>query len=146
MSKINVTNKTFPNIAVIAFLFDKLLHRDEVSVGNELFEKFVDQLKQKGFLPLIRDYYLKMDPQDRLKYKLIKDAFEGVTTSNNVINIVPEKFEKKPGPEKKGFIKKIIQKIVSDKELEKDEFDYLIEKWLEKIDEFERKVEEQRNG
>lgn len=144
MSKINVTNETYPDI-VIAYLFDKLLHPDEVSPGNPLFENFTKQLKQKGFMPIIRDYYLNMNAQHRLKYKLIKDAFEGVTTSNNVINIVPKKFEKKPeGPEKKGFIKKIIQKIVSDKELEKDEFDYLIEKWLEKIDEFESKLEEKK--
>ena len=133
MSKINVTNKTYPNI-VIAYLFDKLLHPTEVSVGNELFDKFTLQLKKKGFLPIIRDYYLNMDSQDRLKYKLIKDGFEAITTSTAVINIVPEKFEKKPETpaqkikkKKGGVIRRIVKKLVSSKELSKEDYDYIIE-------------------
>jgi len=134
MAKINVTNKTYPNF-VVAYLFDKLLHPDEVSVGNELFDKFSIQLRQKGFLPLVRDYYLSMDSQDRLKYKLIKDSFEAITTSNAVIQIVPEKFEKKPETPKQqnkkikgGVIKRIIKKLVAGDELDKKDKEYLIEK------------------
>lgn len=137
MSKINVTNKTYPNI-VIAYLFDKLLHPEEVSVGNELFDKFVIQLKKKGFLPIIRDYYLNMDSQDRLKYKLIKDGFEAITTSNTVIQIVPEKFEKKPETpaqkikkQKGGVIRRMLKKLVASNELSKEEAEYLIEDFLE---------------
>ena len=146
MSKINVTNKTYPNF-VIAYLFDKLLHPDDVSVGNELFDKFVIQLRHKGFLPLIRDYYLSMDSQDRLKYKLIKDAFEAITTSNAVIQIVPEKFEKEPDtPEqqnkniKGGVIHRMLKKLVASKEIEKSDFDYLIEEWKYLIEDFEEKL------
>lgn len=133
MSKINVTNKTYPNF-VIAYLFDKLLHPDDVSVGNELFDKFAVQLRRKGFLPLVRDYYLSMDSQDRLKYKLIKDAFEAITTSNAVIQIVPEKYEKEPDTPAKqnkkikgGFIKRIIKKLVAGDELNKKDKEYIIE-------------------
>ena len=128
MSKVNVTNKTYPNIAVIAYLFDKLLHPEEVSVGNELFDKFADQLRRKGFLPLIRDYYLRMDSNDRMKYKYIKDAFEGVSTSNAVIQIVPEKFEKEPETPKEkikkkkgGIIKRMLKKLVASNEFSKEE-------------------------
>ena len=134
MSKVNVTNKTYPNIAVIAYLFDKLLHPEEISVGNELFDKFADQLKRKGFLPLIRDYYLSMDAQDRIKYKYIKDAFEGFTTSNAVINIVPEKFEKEPETPKEkikkqkgGIIKRMLKKLIASKEIDQKDYDYIIE-------------------
>jgi len=133
MAKINVTNKTYPNF-VIAYLFDKLLHPDDVSVGNELFDKFAVQLRRKGFLPLVRDYYLSMDSQDRLKYKLIKDAFEAITTSNAVIQIVPEKYEKEPDTPAKqnkkikgGFIKRIIKKLVAGDELNKKDKEYIIE-------------------
>jgi hypothetical protein len=136
VSKINVTNKTYPNI-VIAYLFDKLLHPEDVSVGNELFDKFVIQLKKKGFLPIIRDYYLNMDSQDRLKYKLIKDGFEAITTSNTVIQIVPEKFEKKPETpaqkikkQKGGMLRRVLKKLVASNELSKEE-EYLIEDFLE---------------
>jgi len=143
VSKINVTNKTYPNI-VIAYLFDKLLHPEEVSVGNELFDKFVLQLKKKGFLPIIRDYYLNMDSQDRLKYKLIKDGFEAITTSNTVIQIVPEKFEKKPETpaqkikkQKGGIIKRMLKKIVSGFETDNEHFDYLLEQMEDLIKDFE---------
>lgn len=152
MSKINVTNKTYPNI-VIAYLFDKLLHSEEVSVGNELFDKFALQLKQKGFLPIIRDYYLNMDSQDRLKYKLIKDGFEAITTGNTVINIVPEKFEKKPETpaqkirkQKGGVIRRMLKKLVASKEISKTDFDYLIEEWEQVIENFETNMEEIHNG
>ena len=137
MSKINVTNKTYPNI-VIAYLFDKLLHPEEVSVGNELFDKFTLQLKKKGFLPIIRDYYLNMDSQDRLRYKLIKDGFEAITTSNAVIQVVPEKFEKEPETpahkikkQKGGVIHRMLKKLVASNELSKEEAEYLIEDFLE---------------
>ncbi len=152
MSKINVTNKTYPNI-VISYLFDKLLHPDEVSVGNELFDKFAGQLKKKGFLPIIRDYYLNMDSQDRLKYKLIKDAFEAITTSNAVIQIVPEKFEKEPETpahkikkQKGGVIRRMLKKLVASKEISKTDFDYLIEEWEQVIENFETNMEEIHNG
>ena len=115
-------------------MFDKLLHPDDVSVGNELFDKFAVQLRRKGFLPLVRDYYLSMDSQDRLKYKLIKDAFEAITTSNAVIQIVPEKYEKEPDTPAKqnkkikgGFIKRIIKKLVAGDELNKKDKEYIIE-------------------
>ena len=150
MSRINVTNKTYPNF-VIAYLFDKLLHPDDVSVGNELFDKFVIQLRHKGFLPLIRDYYLSMDSQDRLKYKLIKDAFEAITTSNAVIQIVPEKFEKKPDTAKQqnkkikgGVIRRMLKKLVANKEIEKSDFDYLMEEWKYLIEDFEENLEEKK--
>ena len=131
MPKINVTSDTFPNI-VMAYLYDKFIHPDEVSKGNELFNETIDKIKKKGSLPLLRDYYLKMDANDRMKYKLIKDAFEEVTTSNAVIQVLPKKFEKKPeGKRKEGFIKKTIKKIiktlVASNEFSQDELDLLKE-------------------
>ena len=91
-----------------------------------------------------------MDSQDRLKYKLIKDAFEAITTSNAVIQIVPEKFEKKPKtPEqqkktKGGVIHKMLKKLVASKEIEESDFDYLIEEWKYLIEDFEEKLEEKK--
>jgi len=151
VSKINVTNKTYPNI-VVAYLFDKLLHPEEVSVGNELFDKLAGQMKQKGFLPIIRDYYLNMDSQDRLKYKLIKDAFEAITTSNAVIQIVPEKFEKKPETparkikkQKGGVIRRTLKKLVSSNEIDRKDFDQLMEEWNHLIEDFEEKNDRRRS-
>ena len=112
MSKINVTTNTFPDI-VVAYLFDKVLHPEDISNNNELFDKFIEKLKGRGIIPLLRDYYLSMDPKNRVKYKLISDAFEGITTSNAVISIVPEKFDKAPEKEKEdGAIKKIAKKML----------------------------------
>ena len=109
-------------------LFTKLYLKGFFSV----FQPTIDKIKKKGSLPLLRDYYLKMDANDRMKYKLIKDAFEEVTTSNAVIQVVPKKFEKKPeGKRKEGFIKKTIKKIiktlVASNEFSQDELDLLKE-------------------
>jgi hypothetical protein len=131
MSKINVNSEAFPNI-VVAYLFDKLLHPDEVSPENELFNKLMKTMKGRGALPVVRDYYLNMDATDRMKYKIIKDGFANLTTSNTVIQVIPKKFEKAPDSKKKeGRIKKTIKKVlkalVASDEFTEDELELIQE-------------------
>ena len=57
MPKINVTGESFPNI-VVPYIYHKMLHPDNVSAGNRLFDKVIENMKKKGVVPIIRDYYL----------------------------------------------------------------------------------------
>lgn len=110
MSKINITGNTFPHI-VMSYLLDKLLHLESVSPGNEEFAEIMRKLKGKGMLPLIRNYYLDMDTEYRVKYKLIKSAFKEDASKNYLINIVPDAFGPPPA-EQPGLIKRIVRKAI----------------------------------
>ena len=57
MPEINVTGKSFPNI-VVPYIWHKMLHSDNVSAGNRLFDKLIENMNKKGLVPIIRDYYL----------------------------------------------------------------------------------------
>lgn len=111
--KINVTSNEFPNI-LAAYLFDKLLHPEDVSVGNKDFDLLIEDMRIRGMLPLIRTYYLNMDVRYRVRYKLIKDVFSPTAPNNtsSIINIYadPEKLKKQ------GFLKTILKKIIGMKE------------------------------
>jgi hypothetical protein len=126
MAKINLKPNEYPDI-VIAYLFDKVLHHDEVATGNELFDEFMTKMKSRGITPLLRDYYLSMDPDKRRKYKLIKDAFAADTLSNAVINIRPEKFDKLEKEKKKGFFKRVMKKLVMSKDFSDEDKKMLME-------------------
>lgn len=119
MAKISVTPSKYPNI-IVAYLFDKLLHPDRISIGNEEFDNVIQKMKQKGFMPILRDYYLSMDPVNRYEYKMIKRAFEG--KGNARIEI-----EKEKEPEKPGLIKRLVKKIISSTEFTEKEKELLIE-------------------
>jgi hypothetical protein len=148
MPKINVTANTFPDI-VVAYLFDKLLHPEDVSSGNEQFNAFMEGFRKKGGMTIVRDYYLNMNPDNRRFYKLIKDVFEDLTSSNSMINILPERGDKPAVKAKKGkkgkkeakpgFIKKIIKKAIKAL-IAGDELD---DKDLEFLKEY---IEEEDNG
>jgi len=140
MPRIQVTNDEFPNI-VMAYLLDKFLHPNDVSAGNELFNKTAKTLKGKG-LTSIRNYYLEMNPRDRVKYKIIKDAFEGLTPSISTIQIVPAVVsdkdlgkEKETTKKKDGIIKKVIKKVIksltSGEEVDVGDLELLIEHFHE---------------
>jgi len=74
MAKINVTRQEFADL-VVAFLFDKLLHPEEVVPDDLKFNDLVESMRGKGLRSLFMNYYLDMDPKMRVKYKRIKDVF-----------------------------------------------------------------------
>lgn len=132
MSKINITSNEFSDI-VVSFLFDKMLHPDEVSPDNDNFNKLIENMRGKGLKSLFMNYYLKMDSNMRVKYKRIKDTFDD-TNKSSIINIKPEKAKGDiQEPEKRGLLKRVIGKILSHSELEDDEREYITEH-MEKLD------------
>ena len=94
MGKIKTEDTGFPNI-VVAYLLDMMIHNDEKS-GNELFDGLMDDFKKKGMFPILMRYFRNMEPNDRRKYKLIKNGVSPYdhTTDNAVIQVVPRNFEK----------------------------------------------------
>jgi len=124
MATLNLTPSEFADVSVM-FLFDKILHPDEIVTSNEKFNKFADDIKGKGIKAPLTNYYMKSDSETRLNYKRIKDIFDGTTDSIQQIRIGPEKEVKGKGVEKKGkekkgiaarlkkFGKKILKKLIA---------------------------------
>jgi len=130
MAKIIVNKDTFPNI-VIAYLLDNFLHPDEMSAGNELFTEFMKKAKGRGLMPIVRSYYLEMDSDYRIKYKLIKDVFYGENQAQHITIFPKDKEEREKEADKPGIIKKILSKalkvLVSSKEFSELELELIKE-------------------
>jgi len=124
MAKINVTPDEFCDI-VVSFLFDKMLHPDEIVPNNIEFNDLMESMRGKGLRSLFMNYYLSMDSNTRVKYKKIKNIFDG-SNMTSVINIVPERIKVKPEKEKK-ILKKVIGQLLAHSELEDKEKEMLAE-------------------
>ncbi len=138
--KIQVTGNTYPHIFV-AYLLDKLMHLDTVSQGNEEFTDLAAKMKGKGILPIVRNYYLDMDSNYRMKYKFIKPAFHPEASKLYGLMIVPDSLGPPP-PEKSSLIKKLVKKAIKILRASKE----LDDKDLELLKEVLSLEEEQLNG
>lgn len=77
MPRLNVKTTEFADI-VCCFLLDKMNNSDTVlplNAGNENFEDFIEVMKHKGLRSVLLTYYMHMDPQTRVRYRLIRDVF-----------------------------------------------------------------------
>ena len=128
--KINISPEEFGDF-VISFLFDKLLHFDEVIPDNNDFNKIMEVMENKGMKARFMRYYLDMDAVNRKKYKRIKKVFDGTTNEMSTINIVPEKSVEKKKKPKEGIIKKILKKLLKKEDLTNDEENLLLEMFEE---------------
>ena len=112
MAKINVTPEEFGDV-VISFLLDKILHPDDVIYNNKEFDKLVLRMGDKGMKTIFMKYYYGMDSNLRVKYKRIKDIFEGTKDSMYTINITSKKGKEKKEPKKKESLSgKILKKLI----------------------------------
>jgi hypothetical protein len=115
MSKINISPQEFPDI-IMAFLFDKMLHPDEIVPGNPEFDRIMKKFKTKGVMTEFRDYYLDMNKDNRRKYKLIKKGLEGDATTSTVIFIQPEDLEKGVKKKNRSLLRRLMRKLVASTE------------------------------
>ena len=120
MSKINISPQEFPDI-IMAFLFDKMLHPEEIVPGNKEFDKIMKKFKTKGVMTELRDYYLDMNKDNRRKYKLIKKGLEADATTSTVIFIQPEDFEKGKKKKNRSLLRRLMRKLVASTEFNDDE-------------------------
>ncbi len=114
MAKITVSGGDFANI-VMLFLYDKLKNPDEIIEAdiNEIFNAFAEVLMRRGLKAPLLQCYIDMNPQLRVKYRLIRNVFiDNQSTSNVVIEIRKDKREKilKPGVFQRirTYVKKIV--------------------------------------
>ena len=126
MAKINITANEFPNF-VVSFLFDKILHPEEIVPGNKEFNKFMEVMAFKGMKPILMKYYLDMDANERLKYKRIKDIFDMTANTSSVINISPSEKEIEVKKKKGKMVTKIIRKLIGASKVSKKEINILNE-------------------
>ena len=119
MAKINIPAKEWPDI-IISFLYDKMLHPDEIVPGNKEFDRIMSKFKTKGILVELRDYYLNMNKSNRMKYKQIKKGLDDKATTSTVISIQPENIEKSARQKNKSLLKtlgkQMLKKIVASNE------------------------------
>lgn len=127
MSKINVDANEYADL-VVAFLFDKILHSEEILSENERFNDVMEFMSRKGMKPILFKAYRDMDSQTRIKYKKIKNIFDYTATTAAIINImVTEKEEKETKKDKESIVKKIIKKIIAGDEISTEDKEYLKE-------------------
>ena len=126
MGKINISPSQFEDV-IVAFLLDKMIHPEEIAPSNIEFTKLIDDMKGKGMKSKLLQYYLKMDSNLRLYYKRIKPSLEIGATSNSVVNIMP--FLGPEEVEKKGFLKKIVKKLLMKEDINEQERQLLMEEY-----------------
>jgi hypothetical protein len=108
MSQITLTPDEMPDF-VVAFLMDNFKN-EELRELNPLWKKFIETLEAKGVESQTMIYYLHMDAETRLKYKMIADVFSGKSSSAkiNITKNIAKTTERKI---KYGNIKNIIKKV-----------------------------------
>ena len=126
MAKINIIANEFPEL-VVPFLLDKLLHPEEIVPGNKEFNELSEILKLKGMQPILMKYYLKMDANQRLKYKRIKDIFDMTASVSSIVNISPGEKEVEVKKTKSKMVGKIIRKLIGAGTISKKEMNLLNE-------------------
>lgn len=62
---------------VVAYLYDKMSNPEQVSPSEVApeFSEFVEILQRKGTRSIFLAYWLKMDPQSRVRYRLARPVF-----------------------------------------------------------------------
>ncbi len=74
MPRLSIDTSEFADY-VACFLLDKMNNMSEVVPYNEDFNDFCEILKHKGTRATLITYYMHMDPQTRVRYRLIRDVF-----------------------------------------------------------------------
>lgn len=117
MSQIHVDPEEFADM-VMYFLLESI--REELLEDNPRYKEFINHLNKKGLKTQLINHFLHMDSNTRVKYKRIKDVFDGGDAVR--INIEKQKKTKT----KDGVISKTIKtlkKSIGLKEEVEQEFD-----------------------
>ena len=105
MAKLTLTGSEFCDL-IECFLYDKLNNPDEIIEFdvNERFNAFMEVMARRGTKGPLLQCYMDMDPQLRVKYRMIRSVFIDGGTSIATIEIHNDK---RPEVAKVGFIARI---------------------------------------
>jgi hypothetical protein len=101
---------------MMCILYDQLLHPDNSLpiVQNQDYNDLMTIFKHRGMRTILQMYFMRLDPQMRMRYRLIREAFRN---SNNmkdiIIEIRKDNLQEVPG---KSIIRKtgdFISKIIT---------------------------------
>lgn len=74
MPRLSVETDEFADL-VCCFLLDKLNYMETVDPYNDNFNDFCEIMKHKGMRAVLLTYYMHINPQTRVRYRLIRDVF-----------------------------------------------------------------------
>jgi hypothetical protein len=90
MAQITVDSSVFQNI-ISCFLLECLQTRKDgqFTFANELWNQILDHMYNAGIKSNLLYAYLRMDGNDRIKYKMIADALFNIGNNNSLIRVNP---------------------------------------------------------
>lgn len=90
---------------VQCILYDQLVRPDEILpiLGNQDYNDLMTLYKQRGMRTILQQYYMRLDPQMRIRYKMISDAFRD---NNKMKDVMLDIRKETLPPEKKGVIRR----------------------------------------
>jgi LPS O-antigen subunit length determinant protein (WzzB/FepE family) len=112
---------------VLTFLMDKTINPDEVVTKDNRFNTFIEKYSGR-FKSILMQYYLDSDAIERMQYKRVKDIFQlgADNKKSHTIRITPSKTKKEKEKER-GFLKKLIAKILGNESLDVEDKNLILE-------------------
>lgn len=104
--KLNLTSTEFCQICM-CLLYEQLLKPDEIIaiLNDQDYNDLMTIFKHRGMKTILQQYYLRLDPQMRVRYRMIKEVFKNNKKTKSVmIGIIKE--DVKIEPSKKGIIRR----------------------------------------
>jgi ABC-type dipeptide/oligopeptide/nickel transport system ATPase component len=104
--KINLTSTQFCQICM-CLLYEQLLKPDEIIaiLDDQDYNDLMTVFKHRGMKTILQQYYLRLDPQMRVRYRMIKEVFKNNKKTKSVmIGIIKEDIKERP--EKKGLVRR----------------------------------------
>jgi hypothetical protein len=104
--RLKLTSSQFADF-VSTFFYDRLTNENVVPYQvNEEFDDLIEVLRRKGCRQVFLAYYLRMNPQIRVKYRMGRSTFElGKGRGSLLLEIVPDEIPVEMKPV--GIIKKV---------------------------------------
>ncbi len=102
--KFTLTTTQFCQLTM-CMLYDQLVRPDEIVpiLSNQDYNDLMTLFKQRGMRTILQQYYMRLDPQMRIRYRMMMDTFrDNAKTSSVFMEIKKEHLPK----EKKGLIRK----------------------------------------
>ncbi len=75
MARITINSEQFSDV-VLVYMLDTIKKANILKATSEDYQYFISKLSQ-ALKPKLVQHFIKMDPEIRVKYRLIRTAFDG---------------------------------------------------------------------